>query len=314
MLLFNRTIKNVHIELTTNCNLACPQCPRTGVSGLNPYVEPAELRLNDIKRLFSPSDIQSLERIYACGNFGDPVIAKDVVEIFQYFRNSSPSVELRINTNGSLRNPTWWADLGQRFKDTPFYVVFAIDGLADTNHLYRRGANWDKLIKNIQAFIANGGQAVCDSLIFKHNEHQVEAIRELVDKLGFIAATTKHTNRPIPKNVTSLRKVTGNVRQEVAGKISCRALEWEEIFLDATGRWLPCCYVGVDMAKKEGFHLRDLPDALINELPFTQDQNVCHQVCTVDTEGKTQLDQSYKQVIWFKESPLKIKRRGKDDA
>ena len=32
-------------------------------------------------------------------------------------------------------------------------VIFSVDGLRDTNHLYRQGVNWDNVERNMQAFI-----------------------------------------------------------------------------------------------------------------------------------------------------------------
>ena len=50
-------------------------------------------------------------------------------------------------------------------------VTFGIDGLQDTNHLYRISTNFDKIIKNAKAFIDAGGFAKWHMLVFEHNEH-----------------------------------------------------------------------------------------------------------------------------------------------
>ena len=49
-------------------------------------------------------------------------------------------------------------------------VVFAIDGLQDTLGTYRRNVSFDKVIANASAFIAAGGRAEWDFLVFEHNE------------------------------------------------------------------------------------------------------------------------------------------------
>ena len=56
----------------------------------------------------------------------------------------------------------------------PDKVIFAIDGLEDTNHLYRVNTNFNKIMENAKAFINAGGIARWDFIAFAHNEHQIE--------------------------------------------------------------------------------------------------------------------------------------------
>ena len=62
---------------------------------------------------------------------------------------------------------------------------FSIDGLKNTNELYRRKLEWEKLMRNASAFIEAGGVAYWDMLVFKHNEHQIEEVRQLAKNMGF---------------------------------------------------------------------------------------------------------------------------------
>jgi len=102
-----------------------------------------------------------------------------------------------MNTNGGMRKPSWWAELGKLFANSKtidnrnWQVTFSIDGLEDTNHIYRRNVNWKILMENVQAFINAGGQANWDYLIFKHNEHQLETAKKLSQDLKFNSFTPK---------------------------------------------------------------------------------------------------------------------------
>ena len=49
------------------------------------------------------------------------------------------------------------------------YARFAIDGLEDTNHIYRRNTDWVKIVQNATAYIAAGGRAEWDFIVFAHN-------------------------------------------------------------------------------------------------------------------------------------------------
>jgi len=178
-------IKTVHLEITEACNAACPMCARNINGGEdNPHLTGAELTLEDCKVIFSPHFIAQLDRMYMCGNFGDPVAAKDTLEVFNYFRQNNPKMNLCMYTNGSAKKPEWWKELASVLGKNS-YVVFSIDGLADTNHLYRQNTIFDKIIENAQAFIDAGGRARWDYIVFAHNEHQVEQAEALSKKMGF---------------------------------------------------------------------------------------------------------------------------------
>jgi len=119
-----------------------------------------------------------------CGNFGDPIAAKDTLEIFQYFRQHNQQMTLSLHTNGSAKTPEWWKKLASVIGKKG-YVIFGIDGLEDTNHLYRQNTIFSKIIENAQAFIEAGGRARWDYIVFAHNEHQVDEAEQLSKKMNF---------------------------------------------------------------------------------------------------------------------------------
>lgn len=178
-------IKTVHLEMTDNCNAACPMCARNINGGQdNPQLPGKELSIDDIKKIFEPDFIKQLDRLYMCGNYGDPIAARDTLEAFAYFREYNSKMSLSMHTNGSAKKAEWWAELA-RVIGTKGYVVFGLDGLEDTNHLYRQNTVWSKIMENARAFIAAGGRARWDYIVFAHNEHQVEQAEDLSKKMGF---------------------------------------------------------------------------------------------------------------------------------
>lgn len=178
-------IKTIHLEMTDACNAACPMCARNINGGEdNPQLPNTELSIDNIKRIFKPEFIAQLERMYMCGNYGDPIAARDTLETFAYFREHNPKMMLSMHTNGSAKRPEWWAELAQTI-GRKGYVVFSLDGLEDTNHLYRQNTIWSKIMSNAQAFIDAGGRARWDYIVFAHNEHQVEQAEALAMTMGF---------------------------------------------------------------------------------------------------------------------------------
>ncbi len=185
MLYHYTDIKTVHLEITERCNASCPMCARNINGGEdNPHLTDNELTLDDCKKIFTPEFIQQLDRMYMCGNFGDPVAASDTLEVFEYFRSNNSKMNLTMYTNGSAKRPEWWRQLATVLGKNA-YVVFSIDGLEDTNHLYRQNTVWSKIMENSEAFIQAGGRARWDYIVFAHNEHQVEQAETLSKQMGF---------------------------------------------------------------------------------------------------------------------------------
>lgn len=95
-------INTIHLEITNKCQASCPMCARNLQGGaLNPFVKESEITFEDFSRWFSPQFITQLDKLYMCGNLGDPVIAKDTVKIFEYCRTHNENIMLSMNTNGS---------------------------------------------------------------------------------------------------------------------------------------------------------------------------------------------------------------------
>ena len=188
-------IRQLHIELTDRCQASCPMCMRNyfGI-GTRPYIKEVDISLEKFKQWFPVEFLKNLTLFYACGSTGDSAIAKDCLEIFRYVRELNPTCCLMLYTNGSLRTTTWWQDLatviGQRGA-----VVFAIDGFKQSHELYRKGTNWDKIIENARTFISAGGTAKADSIVFKHNEHEIEDLTQFLKDIGFSNTRVKTTNR-----------------------------------------------------------------------------------------------------------------------
>lgn len=188
-------ITTIHLEVTERCNASCPQCARNINGGeVNPHLQNAELSLDDVKQILKPEFIKQLKRLYMCGNYGDPISANDTLEIFEYLRSHNSKMQLSFHTNASAKTPEWWSRLPAAMGKS-HYVVFSVDGLEDTNHLYRQGTVWKKIMENARAFIAAGGRARWDYIVFGHNEHQVEEARALAETMGFEKFNVKKSNR-----------------------------------------------------------------------------------------------------------------------
>jgi len=257
--MFNyKDIKSIHLEITSKCQARCPMCPRRINGGmLNPMITLDEISLEKFKLWFNVEFISQLYDFNLCGNLGDPIIAEDCLEIFQYLKETNPNIRLSMHTNGSARNIYWWKELA-KYK---VRVTFGIDGLEDTHALYRVGTDWNKIIKNATAFIQAGGEAEWHMLVFKHNENQIEDCRRLSEQLGFKKFIIKHTSRfvndklpvlddegrtthilyPTTKSLEISNKVK-SATIEIKPIINCKSVKNKQIYISADGNVSPCCW------------------------------------------------------------------------
>lgn len=184
----DRVVKYLHLELSNYCNAACPFCPRYVDSSalVRPDLKLQSMTIDNFKKWFPPNFMKNIERIMCCGTHGDPMMCKDIIPIIEYIQNTAKNSVVLIYTNGGTRDETFWFNLGKLFaKDkSKYHVTFSIDGLEDTNHIYRRNVEWKKLISNLQAYRRADASAHWEFLIFGHNEHQIESVKELSKELG----------------------------------------------------------------------------------------------------------------------------------
>lgn len=180
-------VSMVHCELSTFCNAACPNCPRffPGTHVVRAGVTLAQVTIDQFKNWFESTFIQTVAVWKFCGTHGDPMMAKDVVKIIKHIFEINPQASIVINTNGGIRNEQDWTALGEISSKHDLQITFSVDGLEDTNHLYRRNVEWAKLISNVKLYISAGGKAIWEFLIFRHNEHQIEEARLYSKQLGF---------------------------------------------------------------------------------------------------------------------------------
>lgn len=233
----------LHIESTDACNAACPQCAReydTNFDKNNLH----HLTIEQILNCLDNKTLTNLKKMFMCGDYGDPAAGKHTMQIYEFFRFINPSITLGMNSNGGLRNTDFWHKLGGILNRPQDYCIFSIDGLEDTNHIYRVNVNFKSVINNAKAFIDAGGIAHWDMLIFEHNEHQINEAKELARSLGFKWFRAKVSKRFTKHPISFLRPPKTFNLENIDGQIDCRALKEKSIYISAKGILHPCCWLG----------------------------------------------------------------------
>ncbi len=288
------SLNEIHAEITNRCNAACPMCARNVFGGQDtPGMDFDEWSLDEAKKVFDPR-FKNLKNVLFCGTHGDPIAHSNALPLVETVKRQTKAT-IEFYSNGSARSKTWWADLGRLLsdrRDNGHYRkndlgIFSVDGLSDTNALYRRRTNFEKIMENAEAFIAAGGLARWDFLVFKHNEHQVEEAEALAKKMGFKQFRIRKTSRfsyspdgpekyrvqnregeieyylepPTQdalknqnKNTVLKKIVAGNDKEQVK-KTQIRCLnqtEFQRIYVSAHASVLPCCFISSDLYPNSG--------------------------------------------------------------
>lgn len=306
-------LRLLEFELSSKCNAACPQCPR-----VDPNVFPDksfldtdnEISLQNVKDWFSIEILKNIHVAKFMGSFSDPCIARDFFPIVEYLRQNTNDAEIHVHTNGSLRKPEWWYELGKIIGKRG-YVMFGIDGLADTHSIYRINTKFERVIENAKAFMAGGGIAKWQFIVFKHNQHQLEDCRKLSQELGFeefyvLGSNRFQTDDSVQQtqkgDVLEFSDVVEHVtQQEIWNKtkiqtVECLSDKVKWIMVDWNGNVFPCCYT---MTWNRGLQDGDIHwQENILEGDLTKN-NLHYTTITKVLEKMDQLYMDIKNGLWF---------------
>jgi len=267
-------ISHVEFELNTICNSFCPICIRyTTQSVVNPetgerddqlFLNP-NARLNEvldfshIEKIFSDPLISNRVRVDMIGTAGEPVAHPRFLDIVNKILELRPNASFNIHTNGGVRNEKFFTALGNIMKISGHSrVCFSLDGLEDTNGIYRIGVDFNKAIRNLKAYIATGARATWQMVIFDWNKHQLDDVknyaielgcdefetRENVDDVGIemaMAAAKNKINKNKYAEVRSLDTAQKPFEIQPFDRIEDQCFSKGNIFISSDGRLYPCC-------------------------------------------------------------------------
>lgn len=286
----SREIKVLHVESTDVCQASCPLCARVTDVDFDP-AKKHHLTVDQILQHITVDAIQKLDKMFMCGVYGDPAAGRHTLDIYRYFRQINPEIVLGMNSNGAIQNTAWWQSLGDLFHRQRDYMVFSIDGLEDTNHIYRRGVNWEKLIENARAYISTGASAHWDMLVYRHNEHQVDACEQLARELGFTWFRAKVSRRALGQG---LEWPVNWQKPSIKSKdINCQVLKEKSAYIDARGNLWPCCWIG-STTSDVVVDIETLKTSWTSSTP----NKICERTC-----GQTNLQNNF-TAQWQRETEL----------
>ncbi|MBE0661312.1 MAG: SPASM domain-containing protein [Bacteroidales bacterium] len=240
----------VSVEPTTACNLQCPECP-TGRGTLQRPAGKLSIEQFDYYLQKLPREVSWLTFYFQ----GEPFLNRNFIDMVKLAKKRRMIVT--TSTNGhflNLENATKAIESGLD------KIIISLDGAdADTYLNYRKGGSFDKVVEGIKQLTAKKKELgshkplVCiQFLVFKQNEHQLEAMtllsRELgADVLEFKTAQHYDFEEGSPY-MTSLDKysryrLAGNGKYAIKNKLHNRCWRmWSSSVITWDGKVVPCCY------------------------------------------------------------------------
>ena len=270
-------IQKVELEITSDCNAACPGCARTLNKEL---LQINSFTLQDLQRIFPPADYSDVQFKF-CGVLGDPIVNPDCLEMTRYLVQNNGYVE--YSTNGSYNNADWWRELGNIASKHPgqLHIHFCIDGHENTNHIYRVNTKWKTIHRNITSFAETAPEfhATWIYIVFDHNVEDLPVAQEHAKRLFFnfatrtgmrnsyhdwvaqlgkknkkiekVITTTKveHSKKDVVKSLDKFikeyktKKVSEEQKKEYVNTVVCKYIHEGEIFIASNQTMWPCCFL-----------------------------------------------------------------------
>jgi MoaA/NifB/PqqE/SkfB family radical SAM enzyme len=172
---------NLHIETTTRCILACPACARTTWHNITKRpVTKEDLDIDLLEKFLECDGGRKITRFTLCGDYGDSIYYPDLFNLIKRFRDR---VSFNIITNGSRQTKNFWNKLASLMTDNDC-ITFAIDGLEDTNHLYRINSDWKSIMQGLDIMVNSPAQVHWKTIIFKFNYNRLIEIKNFATNKG----------------------------------------------------------------------------------------------------------------------------------
>lgn len=263
-------IDSYELEISSNCNAACPGCDRTEYKLSN--WNNNNITLADIKSIFPKRSMMEDVEFKFSGVLGDPIVNPECIEICEYLSDNGG--EIFISTNGGYNTPEWW----QRFaKVKNVKVDFATDGGPESNHIYRVNVKWETLLRNMRAFSDAGGRGSCVFIPFDHNEHEFEYVKSLASDLGFTFKVRTNSRNVVTSHKSFDRKKKQEIKikgsdlagvnhgnkeklislksmledhknyindlKKIVPTVKCRSIHEKSLYIGADMTLWPCCHL-----------------------------------------------------------------------
>ena len=237
---------SIDFEPTTSCNLRCPECP----SGLRKFSRPTGmLEMNRFKKTV---DEISKHSFYLMFYFqGEPFLNSNFLEMVTYAK--SKNLYVATSTNAHYLTEEKSEEVIASGLDR---LIISIDGIDQEAYgKYRIGGHLEKVLEGTKRIVEakrkqqKGPHIIWQFIVFKHNEHQINDVKDLGKELGVDEVRIKSAQiyEPetkqdwIPDNKGYSRYGKDGTIDDTNVPNKCWRL-WHTSVFTWDGKVLPCCY------------------------------------------------------------------------
>ena len=175
-------------------------------------------------------------------NHGDPIYYPKLLEFLREWRGTKT---FHLFTNGSRMSLDFWKDLAE-ILDHRDQVTFSIDGLKDTNPVYRINSDWDSIMIGLAVMAKAPVWVNWKTVVFAHNQHQIKDIERFAMTHGAdrfeLVNSNRHTEETEPDTAfidTSRLFEKSQTRTQIDPQCDQGA----QLYISADGYAWPCCWI-----------------------------------------------------------------------
>src|SRR6476660_6053649 len=242
---------SISFEPTTSCNLRCPECP----SGLRAFTRPTGM----LKRDFFSETIDQMQKelLYLVFYFqGEPYLNPDFLDMVKYA--SQKKIYTSTSTNAHYLND---ANAKKTVESGLDRLIISIDGTTqETYKQYRVGGNLDKVLEGARNIVkwkkelkSNTPFIIFQFLVVRHNEHQIEEVKQLAKKIGvddvWLKTAQVYDYENDPNELIPLNQKYSRYKKDKNGKASFKGNNanhcwrlWHDPVITWDGTVVPCCF------------------------------------------------------------------------
>ena len=240
----------ISIEPTTSCNLRCPQCP----SGLREFTRPTGMLQN---QLFEKIIMQTKKHLHSLTFYfqGEPYLNPDFLKMVSFASNQN--IFTITSTNAHYLTEE---NAKKTVESKLDKLIISVDGITqEVYEKYRIGGNYNKVIEGTKEILkqkkllnSRTPHVVWQFVVFKTNEHQIEAVKKLGKEIGVDEVKIKtaqiydfeNGHDLIPNNENYARyKKNDSGQFELKNKLlnQCWRM-WQGCVITWDGKIVPCCF------------------------------------------------------------------------
>lgn len=238
------------IEPTTSCNLRCPQCP----SGLRQFTrETGMLDVNRYAKMLNElgPQLHSVTLYFQ----GEPYLHPNFLQLVKMAK------EKKLFTITSTNAHYITAQTAKATIESGLdKLIISVDGTDQASYKqYRVGGDFEKVIEGTRHLVEQKRVSkrkhphiVWQFVVFKHNEHQIDAIKKMGKQIGVDEVSIKtaqvydfeDAHQTIPNNLRYSRyKINAEGKFEIKNKLlnQCWRM-WQGCVITWDGKVVPCCF------------------------------------------------------------------------